>query len=128
MIDEEKRYEFITSQIRYHNEKMIEAFNRFIQLFAAITGGSIWVAIQSAHFTANGSHYWVLADALVLLLAAITCLNIISDLLAWFGYREAESNLVGVKKLKPPHWLQYAMLLGIVGACLAFCVFNPLAA
>lgn len=41
-IDDEKRYEFITEQLRYVNEKIIEAFTLFVKLTSAIMAGIVW--------------------------------------------------------------------------------------
>jgi len=46
MISDEKRYEFVTAQQRYTNEKIIEAFNLFIKLGSGIVAGFIWVKTQ----------------------------------------------------------------------------------
>jgi hypothetical protein len=132
MIDGHQRYEFITSQIRYHNEKIIETFNRFLQLFAAIVGGSIWLSLQPRPSGAIRD-YSVVSDALVIALALISALNIINDLLAWFGFRQAESALVGLDVLPPPHpirscWMEYLMLAAMLGAGATFWLFNPLGA
>jgi hypothetical protein len=132
MIDDNRRYEFVTTQIRYHNEKMIEAFNRLIQLFTAIVGGSIWLSLQPRPAGVPLRDYSTISDTLVLALAAISALNIINDLLAWFGFRQTESSLVGHNKLPPPHvirscWMEYLMLIGMLAATVAFWRFNPLA-
>ena len=130
MIEDAQRYGFITSQIQYHNEKMIEAFNRYVQLFSAIVGGSIWLSLQK--HPVGPTHYGLLAGALVSLLTLLTVSTIVNDLDAWFGFREAETALVGPSKLVAPHrlrscWMQYLMLLGILAACAGFWMFNPLA-
>jgi hypothetical protein len=36
MVSDEKQYEFVSGQVRYHNEKIIESFEFFIKMFSAV--------------------------------------------------------------------------------------------
>ena len=100
-INDQKRYEFITEQLRYVNEKIIEAFTLFVKLTTAIIAGIVWLLTQSLKDETRlliGSFIpW-----LFLLLAATSILLIIINLRSWWGYRKAESTLVGVNKVPNP--------------------------
>ena len=131
MIDPELRYGFITSQLTYSNEKIVEAFNRFIQLFAAIVGGSIWLRIQPTAKGIRLGDYAPISDVLVLVVTSVSAAIVVNETLAWWGYRVAECSLVG-RQLAQPHWwkscwAEYLMLLSMAAACGAFWTFNPFA-
>jgi hypothetical protein len=122
-----KRYQFVTQQLRYHNEKIIEAFKLFIKLFSAIVGGAIWLSIQTNELSSYGN----LALALVGVLTLVTVVMVISNLMAWYGFRKAESFLVGKEKVGPPTpirscWTEYVMIFAMVCALTLFWCFNPL--
>ncbi len=91
-INDEKRYEFITEQIRYVNEKIIEAFTLFVKLTSAIVAGIVWLLIQNLKHETR-----ILIGPVIpwlFLLLGVTCiLLIIINLRSWWGYRKAESTL-----------------------------------
>ncbi len=131
MIENEKRYEFVTSQIRYHNEKVIESFNLFIRLFSGIVAGAVWLSTQSDP-SAKHRVIGIFAYVLVIMLMTMTSVTVIANVLQWYGYRRAESGLVGKDKVPPPTvlgscWNEIAMLLCIISVSAVFCLFNPLA-
>jgi hypothetical protein len=127
-ISAEKRYEFVTGRLQYHNEKIIEAFKLFIQVISAIVGGAIWLSLVKEPPKGH-ENYWLLADILVVCLAAMTTITVIANVIAWFGYRTAEHEL-NPKAPKPRHfwsyWNELAMLAVIVIASGLFIRFNPL--
>ena len=47
MVSKDKEFEYVTSQIIKHVERSVDAFKMFAQLFSAIVGGSILLAIPS---------------------------------------------------------------------------------
>jgi len=94
MIDTVERYKFVTSQLQYFNDKIIESFKLYIQLVTAISGGYLWLKTQSQ--TAD-TLTWarVAAPALMIFVGLTIILLIIVNLSSWWGYRKAESNLLG---------------------------------
>lgn len=96
----EERYRFVTSQLSYFNEKIIEAFNLFIKLLTAIAGGVIWLRLQTDWGTV-----WIqirgIVVALIVLVGLSSVLLIIFNLSSWWGFRKAESFLLK-GKIPPP--------------------------
>ena len=96
----EERYRFVTSQLSYFNEKIIEAFNLFIKLLTAITGGVIWLRLQTDWGTV-----WIqirgIVVALIMLVGFSSILLVIFNLSSWWGFRKAESFLLK-GKIPPP--------------------------
>jgi hypothetical protein len=45
-IDKDKRYEFVTSSARYHNEKIIQAFQLFVKLTTALIAGVVYLSVN----------------------------------------------------------------------------------
>jgi len=135
MITPDKEYEFVSSQVRYHNEKIIEAFNLFIKLFSAVIGGSIWLRLQPGFDAAQGATYARMSNVLVTFLAAIACLMVAENLKSWHGYRWAQARLGGLDdkgefRIPPPRTVRAsvsegAMMLTMVAAALLYWLFNP---
>jgi hypothetical protein len=92
MVSDDERYKFVTSQLTYHNEKIIEAFNLFIKLTSAVAGGAIWLRVQ-----ATGPSLWPtirpLAVGLLVLFGISAALLVGFNLHTWWGFRKAESRL-----------------------------------
>ena len=96
----EERYRFVTSQISYFNEKIIEAFNLYIKLITAIAGGVIWLRLQ-----VDWGTIWIqirgIVVALIILVGIASILLVIFNLSSWWGFRKAESFLLK-GKIPPP--------------------------
>jgi hypothetical protein len=99
MISDEKRYEFVTEQQRYTNEKIIEAFDLFVKLASGIVAGLIWIRTQNLD-KATQLLVSSLVPWLYSLVALSSAVNIFANLRAWWGYRKAESELT--ESLVPP--------------------------
>lgn len=125
-ISNERQYEFVTTQIRYHDEKIIESFKLFIQVLSAIVGGSIFLAKEPSLHNPN---YGPLATILVWCLGAMTIITVSVNTMAWFGFRKAEHRL-NPKAPQVRHlwsyWNELAMLIVICIAVILFTLFNPL--
>lgn len=108
----EKRYEHITKMLEYCNEKIIQSFNLFIKLFSLVIGGYFWLYIQDKEVNLLGkinSYFPLLLGTI----SAICIIQIWGYWQSWYGYRKAESKLVGVKDLPLPK-LPKALLLELV--------------
>ena len=129
-IPPEMRYQFVTGQIKYHNEKIIESFNLFIRLFTGIVVAAVWLSTQPDP-SKRHSLYAFLAFVLVVMLATMTIITVIANVMAWYGYRHAETGLVGADKVSPPTvpgscWNEIGILVCIIASSVLFCIYNPL--
>jgi hypothetical protein len=90
MVSPERRYEFVTQQIRYHNEKIIQAFSLFVKLATAIVGGVVWLVFQPQE-----GPTWIplLASGVFILVGVAVIILIAANLKAWLGYRAMECKL-----------------------------------
>ncbi len=125
MIGLERRYEFVTAQQRYYNEKIIEAFLLFVKLATAIVGGVVWLNIQELP-QADQKLYNTSALWLFVAVATATLMMVWVNLDAWWGYREAEIDLSPeAPKLKPflSCRIEILMSLIIIFAVWAFVKF-----
>src|SRR5436190_873231 len=93
-VSPDKRYEFVTQQLRYTNDKIIEAFELFLKLTAAVLGAAAWVSTQKLSPEVQGP-IGRLVPWLVTGIGASCVALILINLRSWWGYREAESQLVG---------------------------------
>jgi hypothetical protein len=121
---EEKRYEFVTSQIRYHNDKMIDAFKYFVSIFSLIIGGVFWLLSQQNLEASLKTFVAGLSPCLTLLIGATSILLIVSNYLSWWGYRKAETSLTD-GTVAPPRFpksanSQILMILVILISVAAF--------
>lgn len=91
-VSKEERYKFVTSQLIYCNEKILQTFTFFIKLISTFVGGLIWLRLQS-NFPTVWSQTKGLAVAVFLLSGVGTFLMIYRYLRTWWGFRQAESNL-----------------------------------
>jgi hypothetical protein len=114
-----KRFENVTTMIRYHNDKMIEAFNRFISMLVTIIGG--------AYALLSFEHLDIATKIQAVSLATLAL--IWSNYKSWYRFREAETKLLG-DAISAPTFLrsmseQLAMTAIIVAVLVAYHVLNP---
>jgi len=96
----EERYRFVTSQLTYFNEKIIEAFNLYVKLITVIAGGVIWLRLQLDWVTV-WKQIRSIVVALILLVGFSSILLVTFNLTSWWGFRKAESYLLN-GKVPPP--------------------------
>src|SRR4029077_17982501 len=129
-ISDEKRYEFITEQLRYTNEKIIEAFGLFLKLGAAVFGGAAWVITAPGFSRAIEFRIGRLVPWLFFGIG-VGCVALIwINLKSWWGYRVAEASLMGPQKILPPRFpsscmSEIVLTALIVIAIAAVWVVNP---
>ena len=134
-IKPEKRYEVVTSSARYHNEKIIEAFQLFIKLTTAVIAGVVYLALSGLEIDKLNSLAWVavVAEGLI----CLVCVTImIANIRAWWGFRIAESELVGkisdgtyiVSKPKFPRscLAELVMIFVVILTFVVFVFVNPI--
>jgi hypothetical protein len=129
MVSEEKQYEFVSEQVRYFNEKIIESFNFFIKVFSAVAGGSIWLSMQK-DYAGKFSSYLTLSNSIVVLITVIAVIRVIENLRAWHGYRNAQCRLdfrIPTPRPFRASVLEALMVVGMITAAVLFWVYNPFA-
>ena len=64
MLTDDKQYEHVSLQVRYHNDKIEGSFNPFIRLFSAVVAGAIWLSLQPG-VARRAAQYALLSNLLV---------------------------------------------------------------
>ncbi len=116
MIDDNKQFDWLAAQTRYHNEKFIEAFSLFIKLASGIVAGLVWMITQKIDDATRRDLIqvvpWVFG-----LVGVSTALLIVINFAAWWVHRKPISHLAD-KAPDRPKWTscaaQVVMLLVIV--------------
>lgn len=127
-----KRFENVTTMIRYHNDKMIEAFNRFISFVVAIIGGA-YALLSFEHLDSASKAQAISLVPYLLWLVALSSLAIIfSNYQSWYGFRKAESALSN-KSIPMPTlpWSmseQIIMTVIVLAVCCGYYFINPFSA
>ena len=129
MISDEKQYEYIGSVIIDRIDRVRDAFKLYLQLFAAIVGGSIWLSTQNISPVARRTYAFV-SNALVGLLIVVTVIMVYAALRSWWRSRETMSNFDGGQYPIPGPEFQaivaeIAMLLCMIASAAIFFCFNP---
>lgn len=124
-----KRFENVTTMIRYHNDKMIEAFNRFISTIVTIIGGA-YALLSFEHLgIATKIQAISLVPYLLWLVSIATLALIWSNYKSWHGFRKAESALSGdtTPKLTFPRSMseQLAMTVIVLAVLIAYHSLSP---
>jgi hypothetical protein len=120
-----KRFENVTTMIRYHNDKMIEAFNRFNTFVVAIIGGT-YTLLSFEHLNkATKVQAVSLVPYLLWLVAISTLALIISNYKSWYGFRKAESALSGNIIPAPTFPRSMSEQLVMTAIILAVCFIYP---
>jgi len=128
-VSDDAQYNFLTSECRYKNEKIIEAFNLFIKLSISIVAGVFFLDWKLPTDDLKRCKLSYGSDALFLLVGISMVLLILNNLRSWHGYRKEVSQLfTKVPPPKGPFWFssEALMCVVIVLACIGFLMFNPL--
>jgi len=130
MIGDEKQYEFLTNQLNYHNDKIIEGFNQFIKLISAIIAGSIWIITQQLEQETKLLISKII-PSLILIISVSSIFLILINLRSWWGYRKAISSLIGAERVPPPKFprscsSELVMILVIIISTLLLFVYLPI--
>jgi hypothetical protein len=96
MIEDVERYKRVCSQVTYFSDRAAASFNLFIKLTVATVGGYAYLKINSKIEDLLPLARWIIPA-----LAIITSIEILSDLVSWWGFREAEAELLQKPELKP---------------------------
>jgi hypothetical protein len=96
MIESVERYRRVCAQITYFSDRAGNSFNLFIKLTIATIGGFAWLKTHNDLDQLSGLVRWIVPA-----LALITACEILTDLTSWWGYREAEAQLLDMPELQP---------------------------
>lgn len=124
-VDINKQYEFITSQIRSADEKIIGAFMHYIKLTSAIVGGFVWLNISGQR---QATQYKPIAVALLILVAFGSIWMIFFHAKARWGYRQKESKISSdVKAPSFPRTVtnEIGMILAIITTLIILLLLSP---
>ncbi len=123
----------LTDHIRDKNAQMMDGFKHFVQLYAAILGGSVAIRLQyGADQTAS---YANSANLLVSLVALVSCLVVFENYRSWTAFRRKLSVVAGDdvngKAIVPmpksrAGWVHIALFTTMIIATVAFWILNPL--
>lgn len=124
--DSAKEYENLTTQLRYLNDKIIEAFSSFVHIATAIIGGTFYFSIL--HYEQAKKH-WFEIDLLLIGIGSGYILFILNNLWSWYEYREELSKKFGgIDRPKPFKSCRNEILMCvlIILAVMGFVFLNPL--
>ena len=99
-----ERFRNVTTMIRYHNDKMVEAFARFVRFSALIVAGSFYVFLEGTESHGLIGVVTCMAPMLIVFVAISSAAVIASNWCSWFGFRKAESNLLEGAVQPPKFW------------------------
>ena len=128
-IPSDKQYEFITAQMRYFNEKIIQAFTLFLRLGSGIIAGVFFLHVQLQKGDLTRCNLRVASSGLFVLIGLSTTILILNNLFAWRGYRRLFSEQYPAVPLKKSvrWWFNEAtMCVLVVFTCIGFLIFNPI--
>ena len=117
----------VTTMIRYHNDKMVEAFVRFTRFSVGVGAGGIAYLFLNEH-TREVKDVVLATMPVILWIVGISSIAIIlSNWKSWFGFRKAESKMLDMPCLYPrlPRAFteQFIMVGIIVIVCSIFAMF-----
>jgi hypothetical protein len=90
-IPETEQYTELKSHLRYLNEKIIEAFSRFITMGMAIIGGVFYIHITLDPIDPRRYGIWLPSSAAFTLVGIGTIIIIIQNSASWNNYRKTLS-------------------------------------
>lgn len=128
-VSEDKHYEYLSSQCRYLNEKIIQSYLLFIKLASSLIGGVFYLHWKLKAGDFKRGSLAIATDALFVLISISIGSLIWNNLRSWRKYRETLSEHFEIKPI--PGGVQWCaneivMLVTIGISLAAFLLFNPL--
>lgn len=119
-----ERYENVTTMIRYHNDKMVEAFVRFIKFSIGVIAGSIGL-ISLGDVGQELEKFILFAVPVIFWFTGVSFIAIIlSNWKSWFGFRKAEAEILNMHSLKPelPRSISEQIIMSLIVSSACVCV------
>ena len=118
-----ERFKNVTTMIRYHNDKMVEAFARFVRFSVGIVAGSVYLFFVEKT-NQELKDILVFAVPILFWFVAISSLAVIfSNWRSWRGFREAEAQILKDDLLRPKKWRSAREQLIMTAIMIAVCLF-----
>jgi hypothetical protein len=128
-VSADTEFNWVTSQIAAHRAMAMPAFALYIQTFAAIVGGSIWISFQKDIGGPSAKYrYALLTDVAAIVLAIAVSVLLWESWRGWRSYRQAHSELmphVNPPTTFPAGAIWFVMIAAMTVATAVFCRFNP---
>jgi hypothetical protein len=126
-VSRDAEFNWITSQVAAHRAMPLPTFALFIQTFAAIVGGSIWLSYEKGLSQAARDRFSLLTDAAVVILAGTFGVLVWHSWRGWLSYRRTHSKMLGLDppQVYPPVTSWLAIIIAMAAASIAFCILNP---
>lgn len=128
-VPDTEQYNEIKSHLRYLNDKILEAFSKFLAVATAIVGGVYYVHINLDATDPRREGLALPASAALSLLGLGTIILMAVNLRAWWKYREElTKNYPEIKDTRGfMTWIgELFMWILIAVACIGFWFVNPL--
>lgn len=125
----EKQYEFLTSHLRYINDKIYQSFTFFIKIATTVIGGVFLLHWKLPLEDPKRNSLSTATDLLFILISLSMLLIIWNNLRSWRGYRKVLSEKypeIPPNKSKLRWITEITMSLVIVLSCVGFLIYNPL--
>ena len=124
-----QQYEYLTSQLRYHNEKIFQFFTLFLKLATTIVGGIFYLHWKLPIDDPKRASLALASDLFFILISLITIILIWNILRSWLDYRKTLSLQYPDIPYSPKFtdWISEAFMCGFIFIiCIGFLYFNPL--
>ena len=134
-ISNDKHYEYVSAQARYHIDKMTLLFNFAVKGFSAVIGGSVWLSVSHNIVPNRAKEYAMLSNVLMWSILIVSIIMILDNFRSWYGYRKAQSKVAGKSvtgepivpgpRVFPAIITEIGMIIIMLVICLCFTTFNP---
>ncbi|PPK74083.1 hypothetical protein B0F87_11113 [Methylobacter tundripaludum] len=128
-VSADKQYENITTQLRYLNDKIHDAFRHFFTLASAIIGGSLYAHITLAPDDPRRCGLGSSASALLSIVGVAIVILIATNFFSKQGYRKRlslEYPAIPLGTSKTEYAIEASTCVLIVATCVGFWFLNPL--
>lgn len=128
-VPNDEQYVELRTHLRYLNEKIIEAFSRFLTLSIAIIGGVFYIHMTLPINDPRRTGLWLPANIAFTLVGISTVVILVQTLSAWFNYRQILSQEYPEIPFRPTirTWIgEVLMCVIVIISTIGFWFVNPL--
>lgn len=129
ILSDEQKFDNVTTNLRYYNDKIIESFKLYITLAIAVIGGVFYLDINLCATDDRRYSFQNVAIVLIVFISLNAMIQICNYLRSWWNYRKDLSILLPwlSKPSVPKHCLHEILMVIIVYViCLSFIILIPL--